>query len=69
MKIFLFLLSAVLLIGPIIAWGFLVAYGCAFKINTNCSVHLVDFMDDEFFTLAALPWILGLICLISAIRR
>ncbi len=70
MKIFLFVVSAVFLIGPVVAWGYVVALGCGFKTNsTNCSVRLSDYLDSEFLTLAALPWILGLLCLISAIRR
>ncbi len=70
MKIILYVLAAITLLGPIAAWTYVVALGCAFKTNSsNCDVHLVDYLDTEFLSLAAMPWLLGIICLVAAIRK
>lgn len=69
MKIFLYLAAAILLIGPLLAWGYLVALGCAYVTSSSgCSVGLDDFFDLELLQLAAIPWLVGLVCLIIALR-
>lgn len=70
MKFFLYIVAGFLLLGPLIAWTYVVAMGCAFKtISSNCDVQLHDYLDGEFLTLAAWPWVLGLVCLVAAVRR
>lgn len=70
MKIFLYIVAGFLLLGPLIAWTYVVAMGCAFKTNSsNCDIRLHDYLDTEFLMLAAWPWALGLIFLIAAIRK
>lgn len=70
MKILLYIVAALTLLGPIAAWTYIVALGCAYKTNSpNCGVRLEDYWDAEFLTLAALPWLIGIICLIAAARK
>lgn len=70
MKILLYIVAALTLLGPIAAWAYIVALGCAYKTNSpNCGVRLEDYWDAEFLTLAALPWLIGIICLIAAARK
>ncbi|WP_282078309.1 hypothetical protein [Epibacterium ulvae] len=67
MKYVLFTAAGVLLLGPLVAWTYVVALGCAYKINvTGCGPEFSDYLDSEFLTLAALPWLLGLLCLLFA---
>ena len=67
MKIFLYTVASIMLLGPVAAWTYIVALGCAYKTNApNCGVRPEDYWDAEFLTLAALPWLIGVVCLIAA---
>lgn len=54
MKALFYGLALVLIAAPILFWGWLAAYGCAFSNSPNCGVDLQDFWDDEFLMIAAL---------------
>lgn len=70
MKVFLYIIAGFLLIGPLLAWTYLIALGCAYNTgSSSCDIELRDYLDTEFLLLAALPWVLGLICLYAAIRK
>ena len=70
MKVFLYIVSAIALIGPIAAWTYIVALSCAYQTNSpNCGVSLEDYWDTEFLTLAALPWFVGIVCFVIALRK
>ncbi|WP_372570298.1 hypothetical protein [Ruegeria jejuensis] len=69
MKALFYCLAVVLIAAPILFWGWLAAYGCAFSNSPNCGVEFRDFWDDEFLMIAALPWAFGVLFLIAALRR
>ena len=70
LKVLLYILTACLLAAPVAAWTYLVALGCAYQTSSSsCGVHLADFWDDEFLIIAALPWLLGILCLVIGLRR
>ena len=69
MKVFLYICAAIFLIGPIIIWTLLSAMKCAYVNSSNCSVNLSDFMDDEFFMLYAIPFLIGMTCVYFANKR
>lgn len=70
MKILLYIIAGCLLIGPILAWTYLIALGCVYKTSSSSrNIRLQDYLDTEFLTLAALPWVLGLVCLFAAARK
>ena len=61
--------ATIALIGPVLFWVYVSAMACAFVTNSNgCGVDLADFWDDEFISIAALPWALG-VALIWMARR
>ena len=70
MKVFLYIVAFFTLLGPLAAWTYIIALGCAYKTNSSdCNIRLHDYLDPEFLQLAALPWIIGIICLIIALRK
>lgn len=42
---------------------------CAFVNSSSCGVDIGDFINEEFFTLYALPFLLGIICFYFARKR
>lgn len=69
MKMFLYIVTALTFIGPIAAWAYLVGLAGAFSNSpSNRGIRLEDYWDTEFLTLAALPWLIGIISLIFASR-
>lgn len=71
MRVFLHLLAAVALIGPIIFWAYVAAMACAFLTNSNnsaCGVDLSDFLDAEFLEMAVVPWGFAVVCILVANR-
>lgn len=70
MKIFLYIVAFFTLLGPFAAWTYIVVLGNAYKTNSpNSGVRLRDYWDTDFFTLAALPWFIGIVCLIAALLK
>lgn len=56
MKVFLYIIAGFLLIGPLLAWTYLIALGCAYNTgSSSCDIELRDYLDTEFLLLAALP--------------
>lgn len=69
MRILFSILATILLLGPFAAWTYFVALGCAYKTNSSsCSISLSDYWESEFLMLAIVPWVLGTLSLIAAIR-
>ncbi|GFE51636.1 hypothetical protein So717_33890 [Roseobacter cerasinus] len=67
MKLALFIVSGALLIGPCLAWTYVIVLGCSYRVhNTACGIGVRDYLDADFLTLAAFPWGLGLVFLIGA---
>lgn len=70
LKILLYILAICLLAAPVAAWAYLVMLGCGYQTNSSgCTLRLTDFWDNEFLMIAALPWLLGIICLILVRKR
>jgi len=70
MKVFLYIVAFITLLAPLAAWTYIIALGCAYNTNSsNCNIELHDYLDPEFLQLAALPWFIGIICLITAMRK
>ncbi len=70
MKVILYILAGLLLIAPILIWGYLDAMSCAYQTNSiGCNTGLHDFLEADFLILAALPWMFSLVCLFFAIRK
>lgn len=69
MKISLYIAAALAFIGPVAAWAYLVALACGYQLNSpNCGVGLGDYLDRDFLTLAALPWLIGIASVFIAFR-
>ncbi len=69
MQISLYIIATVTFLGPIAAWAYMVGLAGAFSHTpSKKGIRLKDYWDREFATLAALPWLLSIICLIFAIR-
>jgi len=67
MKIFLYIVAFFTLIGPFAVWTYIILLANTHKINSpNSGIQLRDYWDTEFFMLAALPWLIGIVCLIAA---
>jgi hypothetical protein len=69
MKIFLYIVAAIAFAGPIAASAYLVAL--AGMYNTSAPSRgpgLGDFWDMEFLVIAAVPWLISVICLFFAWR-
>jgi len=61
------LLGAAFVIGPILFWILLTELGCAYANHPDrCGVALVDFFNEDFAMVAALPWVLALACFLAA---
>ncbi len=69
-RFFLYLLSIVFLMGPVIIWALLSSMSCAYVTSGQpCSIRWSSFLDPEFYTLSSLPWLIGVLCLYFAIRK
>ncbi|NVK35830.1 MAG: hypothetical protein HWE23_15185 [Rhodobacteraceae bacterium] len=67
LKIFFYVLAAFLIVGSIAAWAYIVLLGCAYNTSSyGCGLELADFFDGDFSFLAAVPWLLGILCLYLA---
>lgn len=65
MKLILIILAIIAFISPLLVWAWLVSLACAYSTsNAPCGVGLADYWDREFLLIAALPWLIGAICLI-----
>ncbi|RVU34143.1 hypothetical protein EOI86_23825 [Hwanghaeella grinnelliae] len=70
LKTFLYGLAACLFVGPIAVWIYFVELACAYQTsNADCGFQLANFLDSEFFVLAALPWILAGFCAFLGFKR
>lgn len=70
LRIFLYLLSFIFLLGPVVLWALLSAMGCAYVTSGQpCGVRWDSFLDMEFFTLSFVPWLIGALCLYFAMRK
>lgn len=70
LRILLYILSFIFLLGPVVLWALLSAMGCAYVTSGQpCGVRLDSFLDMEFFTLSFVPWLIGALCLYFAIRK
>jgi hypothetical protein len=69
MKVFLYICAGILLIGPLLAWTWISAMACAFVNSSSCGVDIGDFINPEFLTLYALPFLLGIVCFYFARKR
>jgi hypothetical protein len=65
-KIFLYICAGIFLIAPLIAWTWMSAMACAFVNSSNCGVDIGVFINSEFLTLYALPFLLGIVCVYFA---
>lgn len=69
MKVLLYFVAAITFIGPIAIWAYIVGLACAFGSNSpSRGVRLADYWDVEFLILAALPWLVGIVSLVFALR-
>lgn len=69
MQISLYIIASVIFLGPIVGWAYIVGLAGAFSNNApKKGIRLKDFWDREFATLAALPWLISIICLTFALR-
>ncbi len=60
-RILLFIMSGILLIGPIMIWLLLSGMSCAYvTAATECGVKWKSLLDPEFYSLSALPWLIGI---------
>lgn len=70
LKIVFYGLAACLLTGPILAWAYLFALACGYRIGSGgCGFQRADFWDVEFLSFAVLPWMLGVFCLFMGLKR
>lgn len=69
MKIFLYICAGIFLIGPLLGWAWISAMACAFVNSSSCGIDIGDFINEEFLTLYALPFLLGIICFYFARKR
>ena len=69
MRFFLYVLAGLAFAGPVLFWAYVSAMACAFVTSsTGCSVTISDFWDSEFLAIAALPWMLCVVCILIARR-
>ncbi|WP_085907520.1 hypothetical protein [Kiloniella majae] len=69
MQISLYIIAAVTFLGPIAAWAYIIGLAGAFSHNASKNgIRLKNYWDREFAILAALPWLLSIICLIFTLR-
>ena len=69
MKIFLYILAAILFAGPIAGWAYIVGLAGAYNTGSpNRGLSLADYRDMEFLMLAAVPWLFGAASLFFASR-
>lgn len=59
MKTVLVLLAVLAFAAPVLVWAALDSAMCGHAGRVRCGIGLTDFMDDEFFMIAALPWLLA----------
>ena len=70
LRILLYAAAVCLFAGPIAAWVYLVALGCAYQTgSSDCGFQLSDFWDSEFVVIAAVPWLLAGLCLFFGLKR
>lgn len=70
LRILLYILSFIFLLGPVILWALLSAMSCAYVTSGQpCGVRWSSFLDVEFFTLSFVPWLIGALCLYFAMRK
>ena len=69
MKIFLMVLAGLFFLGPLLVWGLMSGMNCAYVTTvSDCSVRWGSFLDPELLSFSALPWGIGLICFLVALR-
>lgn len=66
MKVLLLILASIFILGPLVVWGILSGMSCAYVTSdTECTVRWSSFLDIELLSFAAIPWGIGLICLLA----
>lgn len=66
MKIFLLILASLFILGPVVVWGLMSGMSCAYvTAATGCGVRWNSFLDIELLSFSAIPWAIGLICLLA----
>ena len=66
-RILLLLTGIIALVAPVLFWGYLAGFKCAYNLsNSNCGISLNNFWDWEFLEISALPWAISLGCFIWA---
>ncbi|WP_120631398.1 hypothetical protein [Ruegeria sp. EL01] len=69
LRAFLYLLGGIFLLGPIIIWALMSSMSCAYVTAAQtCSIRWSSFLNPEFYTLSAVPWLIGVVCVVGAIR-